>query len=40
MYITKYWGDFIGGSDDSLNIVEFLEDFVKDLRKELLQCVV
>ena len=26
MYINKYWGNFIGGSDDSLNLVEFLED--------------
>ena len=26
MYIKKYWGNFIGGSDDSLNIVAFLED--------------
>ena len=26
MYITKYWGNFIGGSDDSLNLVAFLED--------------
>ena len=26
MYITKYWGSFIGGSDDSLNLVAFLED--------------
>ena len=23
MYITKYWGSFIGGSDDSLNLVAF-----------------
>ena len=21
MYIKKYWGNFIGGSDDSLNLV-------------------
>ena len=26
MYIDKYWGNFIGGSDDSLNLVAFLED--------------
>lgn len=26
MYIKKYWGNFIGGSDDSLNLVSFLED--------------
>ena len=24
MYIKKYWGNFIGGSDDSLNRVAFL----------------
>ena len=24
MYIKKYWGNFIGGSDDSLNLVAFL----------------
>ena len=26
MYVKKYWGNFIGGSDDSLNLVAFLED--------------
>ena len=26
MYIKKYWGNFIGGSDESLNLVAFLED--------------
>ena len=26
MYIKKYWGNFIGSSDDSLNLVAFLED--------------
>ena len=26
MYIGKYWGNFIGGSDDSLNLVAFLEE--------------
>ena len=26
MYIEKYWGEYIGGSDDSLNLVAFLED--------------
>ena len=26
MYIDKYWGGYIGGSDDSLNLVDFLED--------------
>ena len=30
MYINKYWGNFIGGSDDSLNLVEFLEDQKKE----------
>ena len=30
MYILKYWGDFIGGSDDSLSLVEFLEDLNKE----------
>ena len=30
MYITKYWGDFIGGSDDSLSLIEFLEDLNKE----------
>ena len=30
MYISKYWGDFIGGSDDSLSLVEFLEDLNKE----------
>ena len=26
MYIKKYWGNYIGGSDDSLNLVDFLAD--------------
>ena len=26
----KYWGNFIGGSDDSLNLVAFLEDQKKE----------
>ena len=30
MYIDKYWGNYIGGSDDSLNLVEFLTDQKKD----------
>lgn len=30
MYITKYWGDYIGGSDDSLSLIEFLEDLNKE----------
>ena len=30
MYIQKYWGNFIGGSDDSLNLVAFLEDQKKE----------
>lgn len=25
MYIEKYWGDYIGGSDDSLTLLEYLE---------------
>ena len=30
MYISKYWGEFIGGSDDSLSLIEFLEDLYKE----------
>ena len=30
MYIKKYWGNFSGGSDDSLNLVAFLEDQKKE----------
>ena len=30
MYIKKYWGSFIGGSDDSLTLVEFLVDQKKE----------
>ena len=30
MYIDKYWGSFIGGSDDSLNLVAFLADQKKE----------
>ena len=30
MYIDKYWGNYIGGSDDSLNLVEFLADQNKE----------
>ena len=30
MYIKKYWGNYIGGSDDSLNLVAFLEDQKKE----------
>ena len=30
MYIQKYWGNFIGGSDDSLNLVAFLVDQKKE----------
>ena len=26
MYIEKYWGNYIGGTDDSLTLVEYLED--------------
>lgn len=41
MYITKYWGDFIGGSDDSLSLVEFLEDLNKEeiTLKEIFACI-
>lgn len=30
MYIEKYWGDYIGGSDDSLNLLVFLKDQKED----------
>ena len=30
MYIKKYWGNYIGGSDDSLNLVDFLADQKKE----------
>ena len=30
MYIEKYWGEYIGGSDDSLNLIAFLEDQKKE----------
>ena len=30
MYIENYWGNYIGGSDDSLNLVAFLADQKKD----------
>ena len=30
MYIKKYWDNFIGGSDDSLTLVEFLVDQKKE----------
>lgn len=26
MYIEKYWRNYIGGTDDSLNLVAFLAD--------------
>ncbi len=26
MYIEKYWGNYIGATDDSLTLVEYLED--------------
>ena len=32
MYIEKYWGDFIGGSDDSLTFVSYL---AKKQKKEI-----
>lgn len=30
MYIDKYWGNYIGDTDDSLNLVMFLEDQKKE----------
>ena len=30
MYIEKYWGNYIGGTDDSLNLISFLEDQKKE----------
>ena len=30
MYIDKYWGNYIGDTDDSLNLVAFLEDQRKE----------
>lgn len=30
MYIEKYWGDYIGGTDDSLTLVDYLEDKQKE----------
>ncbi len=30
MSITKYWGEFIDGSDDSLSLIEFLEGLNKE----------
>lgn len=30
MYIEKYWGEYIGGTDDSLNLIAFLEDRNKE----------
>ena len=30
MYIDKYWKNYIGGTDDSLNLVEFLVDQNKE----------
>lgn len=30
MYIKKYWGSYIGGTDDSLNLIAFLEDQKKE----------
>lgn len=26
MYIEKYWGNYIGGTDDSLTLLEYLAD--------------
>ena len=30
MYIDKYWQNYIGGTDDSLNLIDFLEDQQKE----------
>ena len=30
LYSKKYWGNFVGGSDDSLNLVAFLVDQKKE----------
>lgn len=30
MYIEKYWRNYIGGTDDSLNLVAFLADQQQD----------
>ena len=30
MYIEKYWGDYIGGTDDSLTLLEYLINKQKD----------
>ena len=31
MYVEKYWGNYIGGTDDSLNLLEYLKDKQKAL---------
>lgn len=30
MYISKYWGNYIGDTDDSLNIIEYFADRKKE----------
>lgn len=30
MYIEKYWGDYIGGTDDSLTLAEYLQEKQKE----------
>lgn len=30
MYIEKYWGSYIGGSDDSLTLLDYLIDKQKE----------
>lgn len=30
MYITKYWGEYIGGTDDSLTLMDYLEGKQKE----------
>lgn len=40
MYIEKYWGEYIGGSADSLSLLAFLEIRIKKrllLMKSLLR---
>ena len=31
MYVEKYWGNYIGGTDDSLNLLEYFKDKQKAL---------
>lgn len=35
MYIEKYWGEYIGGTDDSLTLIDYLaEKGIEDIRAE------